>query len=212
MTPFKLSRLSGILVAAMSERTPQLSTAISVAILAILSACTAGQPPVVEKLDELTLVTITHSRTPIIMSPDTVFVEKAARDYVQIGVIEVNRMGTLQYFLWLGIWDIEHMWSANEHPKGYESIILTVDGEKMPLDVRGWTQAAIGTSEPVYKKIFRTAIDAYYEVTLEQIKLLTEADEWQLLTTGSAPKEFVPWYKQTKAENDLAEFYRIVLQ
>lgn len=186
--------------------------ASSAIVVAILSACTATQPSVIEKLDELTAVTITYSRTPVILSPDTPYDETAARDYVQIGAIEVNRMGTLQYFLWLGIVDIDHMESSNSHPKGFESIVLIVDGAEIPLDVLGWTQAAIGSSEPVYKKLFRSGSDAYFQVTLEQIRLLAEAHSLQLRTTDSAPKEFIPAYRQATAKNDLAEFFRTVSQ
>ena len=196
----------------MSERIPHLSTAIAIAVLAILSACAAGQPPVVEKLDEFTAVTITYSRMPIIMSPDTPFDRATMRDYVQIGAIEVNRMGTLKYYLWLGISDMNHMTSADKRPEGYESIVIIMGGEKFGLDVLGWTPAAIGASAPVYKKLFTTSVDAYYQVTLDQIQLLAEADVLRLHTTGSVSREFVPWYKQTTAKDDLAEFIRSVLQ
>jgi len=39
----------------------------------------------------------THSRTPIVMSTDEP--SDLARDYVQIGAIEINRMGALRYHL-----------------------------------------------------------------------------------------------------------------
>jgi len=94
-----------MLVGAMSERSPHLSAVISIAVLAILSACAADQQPAVGHLDELTAVTIAHSRTPIIMSTDTI---SEWREYVQIGAIEVNRMGTLQYYLWLGISEVKY--------------------------------------------------------------------------------------------------------
>lgn len=196
----------------MSERISQPSIAISIVVLTILSACAAGQLPVVEKLDEFTAVTITYSRTPIIMLPDTPFDRATAGDYVQIGAIEVNRTGTLQYYLWLGISDMNYMTSADERPEGYESIVFIADGEKFRLDVHGWTPAAIGAGEPVYKKPFATSVDAYYQVTLDHIQLLAEADVLKLRTTGSAPREFVPLFRQTTAKDDLAEFLRTVLQ
>jgi hypothetical protein len=206
----------------MPDRTPFLPTAMSIAVITLLSACGAGQPIAVEKLDELTAVTITHSRTPLILSPDTPFEEDVAKDFVQIGPIEVNRMGTLQYFLWLGILDIDYMESQDEesqdeesqgeHPQGYESIVLSFDGEESPLEIHGWTENSIGVSEPVYKKIFSSATDAYYPATLEQIGRLAEAEAIQLRTSDSEPKEFVLLYKQTTARNDLAEFLRTVLE
>lgn len=196
----------------MRKRISYMSTAVSLAALSILSACAAGQAPVVERLDELTGVTITHSRTPIILSPDTPLDPAAARDYVQIGVIEINRMGSLRYYLWLGISEMQPREGAAEHPVGYESIVLVAGGGEILLSVHGWMHETIGSSEPVYKRLFWTSADAYYEVTLEQIQLLTDVDAIQLHTKGSAAKTFVPSYGQSKAKGDLAEFLRTVLQ
>jgi hypothetical protein len=131
---------------------------------------------------------------------------------VQIGAIEVNRMGTLQYYLWLGISEMNYEATASKQPEGFESIVIDVGGEKIPLDVLGWTENAIGVSEPVYKKLFSTSVDAYYQVTLEQIQLLNEVDGIKLLTTGSEPREFVSWYRQDTAKDDLAEFLQSVTQ
>lgn len=193
-----------------SPRIPDLSRPIAVAVLVLLSACATEQPAVVEKLDELTSVTYTYSRTPIILSPDTPLDRENTRDYVQIGAIEVNRMGTLQYFLWLGISEMNYDATANVQPEGFESIVLDVGGEKSSLDIVGWTENAIGISKPVYKKLFATSVDAYYPVTLEQIQRLNDVDDMKLLTTGSEPREFVSWYKQATARNDLAEFLQSV--
>jgi len=189
-----------------------LPTAFSIVVLAALSSCAAGQAPVVEKLDELTAVTYTYVRTPLILSPDAPLDRANARDYVQVGAIEVNRMGSLKYYLWLGISEIEHVESSGTHHDGFKSIVLIFGDRKFPLDIRGWTQEAIGVSEPVYQKLFSTSVDAYYEVTLEHVRLLAEEDSMTLLTSGSAPREFVSWYRQTTAKEELAEFLRTVLQ
>jgi hypothetical protein len=102
---------------------------------AILPACTTVQPTVLEKLDELTAVTITYGRTPMIMSSNTPYEREIDRDYVQIGAFEVNRMGTRQYYLWLGISDASQMASKDEHPNGFESITLILGSDKIQLDV-----------------------------------------------------------------------------
>ncbi len=182
------------------------------AVFAIVSGCTTGSPMVLEKLDSLTSVTVTYSQTPVVMSLEVPFGSDLARDYTQVGAIEVNRMGTLQYFIWLGISDNTYMVSENEQPQGYESIVLVADGEKMPLNLRGWNHESIGTSEPTYKKMYSDSIDAYYQVTLEQIEMLTKAEGLQLQTTDAAPKTFVPWYEEATAKNDLVEFVRTVKQ
>jgi hypothetical protein len=188
------------------------STAISIAVLAILSACTAGQPAVIEKLDELTATTVTYCRTPLIMSPDTPHDRESRRDYVQIGAIEVNRMGALEYYLWLGITEVNQVAATDIHPEGFASIVLAVDEKSIELDVKGWSPGVIGTSAPVYQKIYPDSADAYYQVTLDQVQLLADSDNLTLHTTGSAAREFVSWYSQTTFESDLAEFLREVME
>lgn len=180
-------------------------------LLMALAGCAAAPPPVVEKLDGRTSVYITHPRTPLIMSPDAQYSDSSAREYVQIGVIEVNRMGALQYYLWLGIWDYEHVNSDDEYPDGFDTVRFIADGDEIGLERHSWTHEEIGTSERLYKKIFDEDVDAYYQVTLEQIRLLSNATDLKLKTTSAAPKEFIPWYNQEKADSDLAEFVTAVL-
>jgi hypothetical protein len=119
-------------------------------------------------------------------------------------------MGSLQYYLWLGITEANPAVNAAKHRDGFESIVFSVGNESIRLDVRGWTPAAIGTSGPVYHKLFSDSADAYYPVTLDQIQLLTNSENLTLRTTGPAPKEFVSWYRQTTFEGDLTEFLRSV--
>ncbi len=196
----------------MHKKNSTVSAAFSIAILVILSACATEQPAVVENLDELTAVTITHARTPIILSPETPLDNEAVRDYAQIGAIEINRMGSLRYFLWLGISEVDQIESADERPQGYESITLSLDSRKIPLDLVGWTHNAIGTSEPIYKKLFRTSVDAYYEVDLAQIQLMNDAEVIEFHTSDAPTRKFVSWYRQSRARDDLAEFVRTVTQ
>jgi hypothetical protein len=185
---------------------------IAIVVLAIGSACTTVQPAVIEKLDELTSVTVTYCRTPLIMSPDTPLDRDARRDFVQIGAIEVNRMGTLKYYLWLGISEVNQFSATDAHPEGFASIVLSGGEKRFELDIKGWSPGTIGTSTPVYQKLFPDSADAYYQVTLDQIQLLVDSNSLLLRTTGSTAKEFVSWYDQTTFESDIAEFLRTVIE
>jgi len=197
-------------VGAMFVRSPHLSRVLSIAVLAIVSACAAEQRAVIDKLDEVTAVTITYSRTPITMSTDTY--SDVARDFVQIGAIEVNRMGTLNYYLWLGISQVIYAESTYTQPEEFESVVFAVSGEEFQLKILGWTQESIGAGERIYKKLFRNSADAYYEVTLEQIQLLIDVDAVRFRTTGPAAKEYEPWYRSFSAKDDLEEFLWAVSQ
>lgn len=181
-----------------------------IAVVAVLVACTAAPPTVIQELDESTAATITHSKTPMNLSPMTVFERDNIRPYVDIGTIQVNRNRIRKYFLWFGIWDVDYGANRDQQPEEFESVIIIADGEELLLDVQGWTHQAIGSSKPIYKKLFPDVVDAYYQVTLAQIRLLAEAGDIQLRTTGAAPREFAPWYREERAKSDLAEFLRRV--
>jgi hypothetical protein len=192
--------------------TKQWSAAILTTFLILIAACTTVQPPVVEKLDELTAVTMTYCRTALVMSPDTPMAREARRDYVQVGVIEINRMGTLQYYLWLGINEVHPVANADGHPQAFESIRLSTNSDSVDLNVSGWTPAVMGASESVYQKLFPDSADAYYQIELDDIQLLADSDNLKLHTTGLGNKEFVSWYRQETFDGDLAEFLRTVMQ
>lgn len=207
-----IRRLSGIIVNTMIETTRQLAAGFCIAVLLVLSACATGKPSVVERLDEETLVTVTHNRTPIVMSTDTPFSPRDKRDYVELGAVEVNRMGDFQYFLWLGISEVVDTEDAEGHPEGFDSIVFYAGDENIQLDVFSWTHRPIGTSERIYRKLFSTSVDAYYEITLDQIQWLADRDVIKLRTSGAVPREFVLWQKADAAKSDLAEFLKNVLQ
>lgn len=182
---------------------------VLIAALAVLSAC-ATSSPTVEYMDELTAVTITHSRTPFVLSTETPF--DTARDYVQIGTIEVNRMGTLKYYLWLGISEVQYDEPAHKHPEGFKSIVFVEGDGEFQLELAGWTEAAIGASAPIYEKLFRDTVNAYYEISTEQIRQLASADIIRFRTVDPAPKEYSSLYRSVAAKDDLTEFLTIVAQ
>ncbi len=186
--------------------------AVLLVLLSSSALCVAAKPPVVEKLDELTGVTITHSRTPLVLSPYTISKPSRDQDYVELGAIEVNRMGKLSYFLWLGVSDIAVLEVEERQPPEYESIALVLDDESLHLDFAGWTQAAIGAGEPVYKKFYRSSVDVYYPVTLEQIRKLASAESVKVRTQGAQPKEYKPLFQIARAKNDFVGFVRTVAE
>jgi len=192
----------------MSRQTQVTITVVATALVAVLSACTARQPMVIEELDEGTAASVTYSQTSIALSPDKIFVRANERPYLNLGAIRVNRNRNRQYFIWLGIWDTNYAINAERQPKEFESIVLVIDGEELPLHILTWNHEVIGTSKPVYKKIFDEALDAYYQLTLEQMLLLVGAEVIKVRTAGATPREFVPWYREENARSDLAEFLR----
>ena len=91
---------------------------------------------------------------------------------------------------------------------GFESVVLFVDGEPFPLELAGWTLDAIGVTQPVYVKPVASAADAYYHVTLDQVRLLATAQQIDLRVGTARPVAYELWDEQTPARAALQEFGR----
>jgi hypothetical protein len=181
------------------------------ATVLLLHACATTADSVNDALDPATGVTVTYSNTPMVLYRENPGQAAYARNYVHLGPIEVNKSGTYRYYLWLGIWNTLQVNTISEQQDDFESIVLFADGEPLLLDVIGWTPAAIETSTPVYAKPVATALDAYYRVTADQIRLIADARDLSLRTTGEPPREFALWGEQRLARKDLDVFLHEVL-
>ena len=82
------------------------------------------------------------------------------------------------------------------------------DGEPLRLELEGWTLSSIGVSRPVYNKPTATAADAYYPVTMDQIRLLAEATDIRLQTSAGRSVSFEPWDSQKSAMTGMQQFIR----
>ncbi len=176
------------------------------AIALLLSGCANDGGITRNKLDPATAVTITYSQTPLVFYRDESGRAAFARDYLYLGPLEINRMGDYRYYLWLGIWNTMVAAESPALRDGFQSIVIYADGEPLPLQVSGWTADAIGASERVYTQPVASAADAYYEVTIDQLRLVAAATEVRVQTTGTRPESYEPWDKQASAKSDLAAF------
>ena len=181
-----------------------LATAI---ILSLPGAgCVSTSTLVEERLDIGTGVTVTHATAPIVLYRDNSSYAAHARDYVYLGPVEINRMGEYSYFLWLGIWSTISDAERSYQRDGFESITLDADGEPLQLELVGWTLESIGVSEPVYIKPVASAADAYYRVTIDQIRLIANAREIELHAGAAPARVYLMWDRQGSAHAALREF------
>ena len=177
-------------------------------ILLTLVAC-AGQPGAIQdKLDPTTAVTITYSRTPMVFYRDDFGKAAFARNYVHLGPLEVNRAGSFHYYLWLGIWNTMQNATSGEPRDGFESIVIYADGEPLALELSGWTPATIGASEAVYVRPVASAADAYYEVTVDHLRLIAASADIRVQSTGPGTRTYEMWDEQKSARKSLTEFLR----
>ncbi len=184
----------------------QLKLAPLILVTLLGSGCVSTSVLVEERLDMGTGVTVTHATAPIVLYHDNSSYAAHARDYVYLGPVEINRMGDYSYYLWLGIWSTISDAERSFQRDGFESVTLYVDGEPLQLELVGWTLESIGVSEPVYIKPVASAADAYYRVTIDQIRLIANAREIEL-HAGTAPvRVYLMWDRQGSAHASMREF------
>jgi hypothetical protein len=182
----------------------------AVLVTLLLAACGGSQPLVKDSLDPQTGVTITRSTKPLILYRDRSAVAAHARDYVYVGPVETNNMGRRRYFLWLGVWSTSESSSRASELDEFESIVIYADGEPLGLNVAGWNPAAIGVSGTVYVKPVASATDAFYAVTIDQIRVIAEATDVELRTGRAATGHFQPWEGSPSAAAGLRAFVQEV--
>jgi hypothetical protein len=181
-----------------------------VVILAVimLSACAGQDSHIADKLDLATGVTITYSETPMVFFRDDSGKAAHARNLIHMGPIEVNRMGEIRYFLWLGIWNTVQETDLSEARDGFESIVIFADGEPLPLELAGWTSAAIGAGDSVYLRPVASAADAYFEVTVDQLRLIASSRDIRVQSTSPSARTYEMWDDQNSARSSLIEFLK----
>ena len=169
-----------------------------IAVIAMLvSACASTPETVNQKMDPLTGVIVTYSNMPLIMFREDPSQAAFARNYVHVGPIQINRSGNYHHYLWLGAWNNMQSIDSSEEYAGFETIVVFADGQPLSLELVGSTPSVIGASEPVYLKPVATSTEAYYRVTADQIRLMSEATDFRLQTTGIGAREFLLWDTQS---------------
>lgn len=175
-------------------------------VLSGVVACGSTPPVIQDRLDPATGVTITAANAPLIFYRDGSSRAAFARDFVNMGPIQVNRMGQHRYFLWLGIWSTMPGADSADALDGFESVVVYADGEPLQLSLAGRTPNAIGASESVYLQPAASPNDGYYEVTADQLRFIARASAVRLQTSGAHGRSYEPWHGQEAGRRSMQAF------
>ena len=148
-------------------------------VLAVLftSACSSNPELVLSKLDPKTSVTISYNQSPLVFVRSRGTNTSNAAEHIYLGPVEVNRSGDYRYYIWLASWSMTDNAQPNRRYDRFESIDIISDGNPVTLKLTGASTRAIGASEPVYRKPVGWAIEAYYDVTLDQLRTIAQATD-----------------------------------
>jgi len=175
-------------------------------VVVVIAACGSSAPLTADQLDPRTGVTVTRSTVPLVLYRDNSAQAAYARDFVYVGPLQVNRMGNYSYYLWLGIWSSLRDRDVPARRDGFETIVIFADGEPLRLELEGWTPDSIGVSQPVYNKPTALAADAYYAITMDQIRVIAQARDIRLHSSGTHGESYEPWDSQSRAQSSMREF------
>ena len=117
-------------------------------------------------------------------------------------------MGEYRYYLWLGIWNTLQDAAPGVSRDGFDSIVIYADEEPLPLDIAGWSAEAIGASGSTYIRPVSSSADAYYEVTVDHLRLIAAATDVRVHTTGNKAHSYELWDNQKSAKASLREFLK----
>ena len=179
--------------------------ASTLSLMILLVGC-ASSPLTEEFLDPETSVTVSYTHTPIVLFIDRSGRAAFARDYLNIGPIQINQQGRQRHFLWAGIWTTLEANAIDDRADGFELLTIYADGEPILLDVAGWTPTAVGATRSIYTKPVSSAVDAYYEVTIDQIRMIATANNLRIQTSGEPGVSYELWDTSESAKRGFREF------
>jgi len=125
-------------------------------LLALLTAPVAtGTPPdetaVREYLDPVTAMTVRLVAQPLIYAREVPELAVNARDYLSVGPVELNNMGTRRYYLALVAWStIDRDRSGAALPALPERVEVSLGGVERVLQTETHTPRDLGSGLPVY--------------------------------------------------------------
>ena len=175
-------------------------------LLFLVAGCVGPDSLALERMDPLTGVTVTLAAKPMVMYRDLSGQSAFGREYVYVGPVQVNKMGQRNHFLWLGIWRTANASDPAQTIDDFETIVIYADGEPLSLEAAGWTPSAVGLSESAYVKPVASAVDGYYAVTIDQMRLIAESNDLELRAGSAQPQRYVPWDSVQEASQTMVTF------
>lgn len=118
--------------------------------LAALAACAAPPAAVRSELDPRTAVTTQYMGEPWVYAREATELAVHARDYLSVGVVEVNRQGRRAYFLGVVAWSTVDR-SGVPDARAPLPADLNVEGLPATLVPLGHEPKAIGVSLPLFR-------------------------------------------------------------
>jgi len=173
----------------------------------LLGGCATENPRVTEYLDPQTAVTIRALATPVVYAHEAPELAANARDYLSLGLVEVNNMGVRKHYLALVSWTtIDRVRSSVPAAPVPERIELELGGRSREFAPVGHEPRSLGIGGTPFRPPSGYVGEAWYAVTPADLRALAAApaDSVALLQEGGRIT-YGTWHAANAA---VAEFVR----
>jgi hypothetical protein len=177
-----------------------------VAVL-ILGGCASEKPRVTEYLDPETAVTIRALGAPLIYARAAPELAANARDYLSLGAVEVNNMGTRKHYLALVSWSTINRERVGAAPAPVpERIEVVVGGKPREFVPVGHEPRSLGIGGAPFRPPSGYVGESWYAVTPADLRALAAAPPDSIaLAQDSGRVAYEAWRGD---DGSLAEFVR----
>jgi hypothetical protein len=162
---------------------------LAASLASALAACTlASSRSARSWLDERTAATVTAQEPTAVFAHEEQMRASNARDYVQVGAVEVNQAGSRRYYLVLLSWStIDRAAQERAAIDGeLARSTLWADDRPIPLQRLPSGRSAAGVAAPPYAAPAPAAVESWYPITLSEIQALGRARTMSLSAQGGA--------------------------
>lgn len=168
----------------------EVSRAVIGLLTALLAGC-ASEPPRTSWLDSSGLTVVTHDEAILLARPVPTLAA-AARDYAVVGPVEINRAGTLTFYLWVGLASTVDRERIGRSPPVGAALALIVDDEPMVLPLAPWEK---DLDHPPYVSAAPIYAAMAAHTTLDQIHRIAASDSVSLhiITRAGTTATYRAW-------------------
>jgi hypothetical protein len=165
---------------------------VLLALVALAGCASDGTPGVKSYLDEKTAVTVRATTTPWVLARELPELSANSRDYLDLRLLEVDRMGDRLDYLSVVAWSTVDRWVGATAPS-LGPLTLRMDGDTVELSPAPADSEAAGLSQRMFPRRHGQQAAAEYRVTPELIRRMARAASVAVVLTGSDGVLYEAW-------------------
>jgi len=169
----------------------------------LLGGCATDGTQVNQYLDPQTAVTIRAVATPFIYARDVPELAANVRDYLSLGAVEVNNMGTRRHYLAVVSWstiDRRRVGAPAPLPEGLE---LTLAGKTRVLALASHESRSLGIGEPLFRPPSGYLSESWYKVTPADLRAFAASPPESIdFAAAQGRLSYVLWRRADAALDD----------